>query len=207
MRRGTRDDPLFGTELVQFANERTSVRYETTALDVPLTEASVELRREIGRAMGWARTTGDRLHEAELASAGRLTVAGALYLLDDPARVLGKTFVELLRFADDTSIDYDRRHEIGGPIHRVLTETAARISDDLGSESSSSVRAATSLPACLKSSFARRSPMRWPTEAMRRLEQRCESSCAPHAWSSDRLAGCRNQSPWRTSAKQAPRAT
>ena len=66
--------------------------------------------------------------------AGRLTVAGALYLLDDPARVLGKTFVELLRFTDDTSIDYDRRHEIGGPIHHVLTETAARISDDLGSE-------------------------------------------------------------------------
>lgn len=74
MPRGTRDDPLFGTELVQFANERTSVRYETTALDVPLTEASVELRWEMGRAMGWARTTSDRLHEAELASAGRLTL-------------------------------------------------------------------------------------------------------------------------------------
>ena len=134
MRRGTRDDPLFGTELVQFANERTSVRYEATALDVPVTDASGTLRREIGRAMGWTRTSSDRLHEAELASGGRLTVAGALYLLIDPARVLGKTYVELLRFADDTSIDYDRRHEIGGPIHHVLTETAARISDDLGSE-------------------------------------------------------------------------
>lgn len=134
IRRGTRDDALFGAELVGFANERTSVRYETTALDVPVPEASNALRREIGRAMGWTRTTSDRLHEAELASAGRLTVAGALYLLDDPARVLGKTFVELLRFADDTSIDYDRRHEISGPIHHVLAETAERVSDDLGSE-------------------------------------------------------------------------
>jgi hypothetical protein len=103
--------------------------------------------------MGWARTTSDRLHEFELASVGRLTVAGVLNLLDDPARVLGKTFVELLRFADDTSIDYDRRHEIGDPIHHAGRAT-------------------------------------------------------PHARGSfDRLAGCQNQSPSRTSAKQAPRAS
>jgi hypothetical protein len=36
VRRGSRDDPLFGTELVRFANERTSSRYETTVIDVRL---------------------------------------------------------------------------------------------------------------------------------------------------------------------------
>ncbi len=134
VRRGTRDDPLFGAELVQFANERTSARYETTILDIPLAHASGELRREVGRAMGWAQTTAERLRDAELAAGDRLTVAGALYLLADPTPVMGKCFVELLRFADDTSVDYDRRQEIRGPIHHVLDETVRRVLDDLGRE-------------------------------------------------------------------------
>ena len=41
----------------------------------------------------------------------RLTVAGALYLIPDPAERLGKTFIEILRFPADGA-SYDRRLEI-----------------------------------------------------------------------------------------------
>ena len=134
VRRGTRDDPLFGAELVRFANERTSSRYETTPISASVTDVAPSLRAEVGRALALSRVTADRLRTAELAADERLTVAGALYLLDDPASVLGKTFVEVLRYPDDTTIDYDRRDEIRGPIHRVLQQTVERIADELGVE-------------------------------------------------------------------------
>lgn len=134
MRRGTRDDALFGAELVRFANERTSSRYETTAVDAGIDQAAPELRREIASALHLTRTTAERLHTAELADGDRLTVAGALYLLPDASRVLGKTFIELLRYPDDTTVDYDRREEIRGPLHHALEQTVTRIMDDLGTE-------------------------------------------------------------------------
>jgi predicted HTH transcriptional regulator len=126
VRRGTRDDPLFDAELVRFANERTSSRYETTEVDVELGDVSPALRAEIARALRLTRATSDRLRAAELAAGERLTVAGALYLLRDPSRTLGKTFVEVLRFPDDSSVDYDRREQIHGPLHHVLEETVRR---------------------------------------------------------------------------------
>jgi ATP-dependent DNA helicase RecG len=134
VRRGTRDDPLFGAELVRFANERTNSRYETTAVAAAIVDVSAELRREIGQALGLSRVTADRLVAAELADGDRLTVAGALYLLSDPSPALGKTFVEVLRYADDATIDYDRRDEIRGPLHHVLERTVSRIMDTLGTE-------------------------------------------------------------------------
>jgi ATP-dependent DNA helicase RecG len=134
VRRGTRDDPLFGAELVRFANERTSSRYETTEVDVELGDVSPALRTEIARALRLNRATGDRLRAAELAIGERLTVAGALYLLPDPLRTLGKTFVEVLRFPDDSSVDYDRREQVDGPLHHVLEETVRRVAGELGTE-------------------------------------------------------------------------
>lgn len=134
VRHGTRDDPVFGAELVHFANERTSARYETTALKVAIADAAPELRREIGRALRWSRATSERLRATELAIDERLTVAGVLYLLPDPTKALGKAFVEVLRFPDDTTIDYDRREEIRGPVHHVLEQVVARVADELGTE-------------------------------------------------------------------------
>lgn len=119
---------------MRFANERTNARYETTVVDVPLGDASPALRRELGQALGLRRVTADRLEAAELAEGENLTVAGALYLLADPAPTLGKVFVEILRYPDDTTIDYDRRDEIRGPLHHVLNHAVARILDDLGTE-------------------------------------------------------------------------
>src|SRR3954462_14082039 len=51
VRRGARGDPLFGAELVRFANERTSSRYESTEVDVELADVSPALRTEIARAL------------------------------------------------------------------------------------------------------------------------------------------------------------
>jgi len=38
----------------------------------------------------------------------RLTIAGAAYLIDDPGDVLGKAYIEILRFPSADG-DYDRR--------------------------------------------------------------------------------------------------
>lgn len=134
VRRGTRDDPLFGAELVRFANERTASRYETTQVDVLLRSADPALRSSLAKVMRWERATADRLRGAELADGDRLTVAGALCLLRDPGRVLGKAHVELRRYADDTTIDYDRREELRGPVNRILAATVERIMAELGTE-------------------------------------------------------------------------
>jgi ATP-dependent DNA helicase RecG len=134
VRRGTRDDPLFGVELARFANERTSSRYETTPVAADVADADAALRREIGQAMGLGRVTADRLRDAELAEGKRLTVVGALYLLANPTSLLGKAYVEVLRYPDDTTIDYDRREEVRGPIHHVLKLTVSRVLDELGTE-------------------------------------------------------------------------
>jgi ATP-dependent DNA helicase RecG len=134
VRRGTRDEPLFGGELVRFANERTASRYEATIVQAPVALATPALRRELAAAFRWRRVTDERLREAGLADGDRLTVAGALFLLEDPGRPLGKAYLELQRFPDDDTIDYDRREEIRGPVHHVLTRTVERVEDELGTE-------------------------------------------------------------------------
>jgi ATP-dependent DNA helicase RecG len=134
VRRGTRDEPLFGAELIRFVNERSLSRYELTPVDVKLSDVPRDLRREIAAALRLTRATPDRLRAAELASDDCLTVAGALYLTPVPARVLGKTFVEVLRYRDDVTVDYDRRDQIDGPLHHVLRETVRRVLDELGSD-------------------------------------------------------------------------
>ena len=134
VRRGTRDDPLFGAELVRFANERTASRYESTQVDITLKSVDPALRSGLAKAMRWERASVDRLRGAELAEGDRLTVAGALYLLKDPSRVLGKAHVELRRYADDSAIEYDRREELRGSLNQILTATVERIMAELGTE-------------------------------------------------------------------------
>lgn len=134
VRRGTRDDPLFGAELVRFANERTANRYETTPTDLGIDDIGAGLRAEVREAFGWRRATADRLAESELIAAGHLTVAGALYLTETPESALGKCFIEVRRFEDDTTVDYDRREAIKGPLHRVLIAAVERVAQELGTE-------------------------------------------------------------------------
>ncbi len=86
-------------------------------------------------AFGWSnKSLEERLAEHGFASEGRLTVAGALYLLENPGDVLGKTHVELLRYRDDGSVDYDLRLEIGGSLPDQLESAAERVLDEVGTE-------------------------------------------------------------------------
>ena len=134
VRRGTRDDPLFGSELVVFATARTMHRYERVKLQAGLELIDPGRRVSLARVMGWSRATAARLEEAHLVDGGQLTVAGALYLTRRPDELLGKAFVEVQRFADDKTIDYEQRRELRGPLPDVLTATVTAIVDALGSE-------------------------------------------------------------------------
>ena len=85
-------------------------------------EASPSELRDRLRDNGFVVVNGD---------GDRLSVAGALYLLADPARVLGKAFVEVFRYRGE-GVDYDRREEFGGPLQRQVEAAADFVLDELG---------------------------------------------------------------------------
>ena len=135
VRKGTRDEALFGADLQSLINERSSVRFESTRAPASLDDLAEDLATDLAAAFSWdAKNLPDRLHESGYAEGSRLTVAGALYLLKDPAAALGKTHLEILRYQGDEGVDYDRRVEVRGPLHRQLRETVAAIMDELGTE-------------------------------------------------------------------------
>ena len=134
IRKGTRDEPLFGSELQHFINEKSATRYELTPTDVSATAASPQLLGAFSEAFGWdPQNAADRLTELGYAAEGNLTVAGVLYLTKDPSEILGKSYIELLRYRDD-SIDYDLRIEIKGPLPNQVRTALRRINDELGTE-------------------------------------------------------------------------
>lgn len=135
IRKGTRDEPLFGAELQHFINQRSAARYELTPTRFSADSAADELLTDLAETFGWEReNVPERLRERGFADESHLTVAGALYLLQDPADALGKSYVEILRFRDDESIDYDLRLEVRGPINRQLQVAASRALEELGTE-------------------------------------------------------------------------
>jgi ATP-dependent DNA helicase RecG len=135
VRRGRHNISLIGADLRRFINERTFHRFEETAVDAALSRARKKLLASITEAFDWSDTgeIRERLRGAGLAEDGHMTVAGALYLLQDPAEKLGKAFVEVFRYPDDES-DYDRREEIRGPLHVQLQETVRFVAGELGEE-------------------------------------------------------------------------
>jgi ATP-dependent DNA helicase RecG len=136
IRRGTMKTALFGAELARFINERSLQRFEETEAPVTLDDADSDLVSELAAAFGWSREVPERLAEHGLLlgdGRNRLTIAGALYLLPDPAEQLGKTFIEILRFPAEGA-DYDRRLEIRGPLHRQLQRAVDEVMSELGSE-------------------------------------------------------------------------
>lgn len=134
VRRGTMSVPLFGEELVRFVNERALSRFETTETDAPATLASQTALARLSAAYGWTEQLDARLRDIELVSpSGKLTVAGALHLLPDPTAVLGKTYIEVLRFPSDGS-EYDKRTEVRGVAPVQVEEAVRVVSDELGSE-------------------------------------------------------------------------
>lgn len=134
LRKGTRDEPLFGSELQRLLNGKSSPRYELTATDVPVSSADPDLLAGFAEAFGWGKRNREkRLAESGYAVDGHLTVAGTLFLTADPASVLGKTYIELFRFRDE-SVDYDLRLDLKGPLPRQLRQALRRTVDELGTE-------------------------------------------------------------------------
>jgi ATP-dependent DNA helicase RecG len=136
VRRGTMKVALFGAELAQFINARSLQRFEETDAGLDLDAADGELVAELATTFGWSQDISKRLAEHGLALSDgrdRLTVAGALYLRDDPAEDLGKTFIEVLRYPAEGA-EYDRRIEIRGPLHRQLRRAVDEVMSELGSE-------------------------------------------------------------------------
>jgi ATP-dependent DNA helicase RecG len=136
VRRGTRDTSLFGAELQRFINERSVTRFETTLTDVPLASVDHALYAPVASAHDWRSQppSEERLEEIGFVRDGRLTVAGVLYLVEDPAALLGKTYVEVIRYQDDEASDYDRRDELRGPVDRQLRESVDLVAKELGTE-------------------------------------------------------------------------
>jgi ATP-dependent DNA helicase RecG len=135
VRRGSRDDPLFGADLQRFINQRAHVRFEAAVLAQTATMPDAALVTRVAAAHAWGEVDLERrLEEAGLVRDQKLTVAGALFLTPQPHRILGKTYIEVLRYPDDDGLDYDRRDEYTGPLDEQMRATVERLVDDLGTE-------------------------------------------------------------------------
>ncbi len=134
VRRGTMSVALIGEELTRFVNERALSRFEDTVTEATLDEVDQDQLAGLASAFRWSAELESRLEEGGFITGTRaLTVAGALHLLADPARVLGKAFVEILRFPAEDG-DYDKRTEIRGTLGEQVQTTVDQISSELGHE-------------------------------------------------------------------------
>jgi ATP-dependent DNA helicase RecG len=138
VRRGAMNAPLFDTELFEFISSRSLERFELNDSSIDFSNADPGLVDEMVEISEW--TTGGDIRE-QLRNQGllvpsrdRLTVAGALYLLERPVEVVAKAFIEIRRFPDADGVDPDKRIEIRGPIHHQVAEATEQIMEELGSE-------------------------------------------------------------------------
>jgi len=135
VRRGTRDEPLFGAELLRFVSERSTKRYELSRTELAVDSVEPTRLAEIQNAFRWHHSEmRTRLEEQGFAADGNLTVAGAMCLAKDPALTLGKAYVELLRFREDDSSDCDLRLEFNGCAQEQIERASDRILDEVGTE-------------------------------------------------------------------------
>jgi ATP-dependent DNA helicase RecG len=135
VRRGTRDEPVFGSDLQRLVNERSAVRFEATKSSVLLKDADEALLERLCSGFGWSGSdVTSRLRESGFADGSHLTIAGALYLTGNPAAHLGKTLIEIFRYREDDSINYDRRMEVRGPVDLQLESAVKELLAELGTE-------------------------------------------------------------------------
>jgi ATP-dependent DNA helicase RecG len=140
VRVGTRRPALIGAQLVRFMQERMSSTFESVPVDVAFADADPELMAGVASALGIsnARSIQERLAERGLVNTEiaqpMLTVAGALYLLRRPDRVLGKAYVEVRRFPAGGR-QFDRREEIFGPLNEQVIRATREVMREVGSDS------------------------------------------------------------------------
>ena len=141
-RQGASNHTLLGAELADFIARRFVRTVEAAPTSLRPEEIDPELALELAAAWQWPLQPGappselrDRLRDSGFlvgnGDGDRLSVAGALYLLADPSRVLGKAFVEVFRYRGE-GVDYDRREEFGGPLQRQVAAAADFVLDELG---------------------------------------------------------------------------
>ena len=141
-RRGASNHTLLGAELADFIARRFVRTVESASTSLRPEEIDPALALELAAAWQWPlqpeaspSELRDRLRDSGFVvvngDGDRLSVAGALYLLADPARVLGKAFVEVFRYPGE-GVDYDRREEFGGPLQRQVEAAADFVLDELG---------------------------------------------------------------------------
>ena len=139
-RRGASNYTLMGVQLADFIARRFVRAPEATASEASADQIDSDLALQLAAAWGWNTAGGQgplmqRLRDnAFLISTGngeRLSVAGALYLITDPASVLGKAYVEAFRYRDD-GLDYDRRAEFRGPLQEQVLRATEFVTDELG---------------------------------------------------------------------------
>lgn len=138
VRRGASNVPVLGEALVSLISRRAFTRFETTAVDAPLGSVDPELLTRLREAWGWSSAqVVDRLRESGLVSEettdDHLTVAGCLYLLKEPHRVLGKTYIEMFRYPEGGG-EYDKRVEITGPLDEQVLQATSSIQEELGTQ-------------------------------------------------------------------------
>lgn len=132
VRRGASNRALFGAALTEFVVARSLRRFESAATDAGLGSADAELLEDLARCWSWSgEGLPERLEENHFMKGGRLTVAGALYLLSEPHDVLGKSYVEIFRYRGE-GLDYDRRVEITGPLQKQVGNAASLVLDEIG---------------------------------------------------------------------------
>lgn len=138
VRRDAMNVTLIGTQLAEFVARNALTRFETTPTSCPLNAADPELIDNLVRVYGWSSPLSERLGERGLLAhdGGRemLTVAGTLYLLREPERELGKSYIEVFRYRDDVSPTEDKRYRITGPLPHQVMEAAARVTDEIGTD-------------------------------------------------------------------------
>jgi len=139
VRLGTRRVALIGDPLVRFMHERAGTSYESAPTEVPFSDANLFLIQEVATAIGISDHAGleNRFVERGLCvvdhGEAMLTVAGALYLLDRPDRVLGKAYVELVRYPGGSD-ESDLRQQFTGPLHNQVIETTNALMTHLGAD-------------------------------------------------------------------------
>lgn len=138
-RREAQNVTLVGTEFTDFVSRRALVRFETQPTSTRLDQTSEELLRQVANAWGWRNNDElpERLTEKGLATYTDrqivLTIAGSLYLLDDPATEQHKYHIELFRYRDE-STRYDRRLTITGPLPEQVRHATQEVLDELGTD-------------------------------------------------------------------------
>jgi len=134
-RRGSHKVALFGDELRRLLIDRSPERFDGHDSGVLISKVGDRQLAELRHIYGWEEADEDRLRERGLLvqEGSHLTIAGAMYLLDDPSSMFGKAYIEILRFPSGAQ-EYDRRVEIRGPLHRQVAHATRMISDELGHE-------------------------------------------------------------------------